>query len=430
MWKPCSFRCRAARATIHFIVAVSVFGDAEHAAANGSAGAIFPLGTPGGIRTYGLAVNEGGQVAGNIYASDELSNRAFLYAGPPTDGSVVFDLGLLGGTHSWGFALNDSGQVVGGSEIPADNGVLHAFLYTGAPGHGGAMADLGTLGGYGSFAYGINNLARIVGTSQTTAALDHAFLYVGTPGSGGAMADLGTLGGTFSAANAINDIGQITGTSATLTTRFRAFLYAGIPGSGGTMTDLGALGGPESESQGNAINKDGQVAGSSNTASGGWHAFLYSGAPGRGGAMADLGTLGGHESFANDINARGQIVGTSEIGVADRDDVRHAFIYSGTPGNGGQMTDLNTWLAAHNPIEAAKWTLYVANGISDNGLITGAGLYDDGPGGLSDGYCAFVLDAHALVPEPSSFTLIGFGLIIVAVQNHHRSNCRFRRALR
>jgi hypothetical protein len=39
-------------------------------------------------------------------------------------------------------------------------------------------------------------------------------------------------------------------------------------------------------------------------------------------------------------------------------------------------------------------------------LITGVGNYDDGPGGLSDGNRAFVLDASNLVPEPGSFALL------------------------
>ncbi len=33
-------------------------------------------------------------------------------------------------------------------------------------------------------------------------------------------------------------------------------------------------------------------------------------------------------------------------------------------------------------------------------MITGKGIYDDGPGGLSDGYRAFVLDASSLTAVP------------------------------
>jgi probable HAF family extracellular repeat protein len=395
-------------------VSAGSIGAAAHAAAHDSAAAIFPVGTPGSA-TYGAAINQRGQVAGTDYFGNNAPLwTAFEYAGLSSGSSLISDLETLGGVDSLAYAINESGQIVGASEIrPGDRYTIHAFLYTGTPGNGGTMADLGTLGGSSSRGLGVNNLARIVGESQTTTGLSHAFLYSGIPGNGGSMADLGTLGGAESEASAINDAGQITGDSGTAVVPHHAFLYQGVPGSGGTMTDIGSLIGPEGSSHGQAINALGQIVGGSSSAEGWQHAFFYGGSLEHGGTLADLGTLGGHESIATGINTKGQIVGFSDTGVAEHPDVRHAFIYSGTPGGGGQMIDLNTWLAAHNPAEAAKWTLYGANGISDNGLITGSGLYDDGPGGLSDGYCAFVLDAHTLVPEPSSFMLIAFGLIIV-----------------
>ena len=74
------------------------------------------------------------------------------------------------------------------------------------------------------------------------------------------------------------------------------------------------------------------------------------------------------------------------------------------------MIDLDAWLDANNPTEGAKWTLIRARGLTDTGLITGDGYYNDGPGGLSDGTRAFLLDASSLVvPEPSSFVLLGIG---------------------
>jgi hypothetical protein len=76
------------------------------------------------------------------------------------------------------------------------------------------------------------------------------------------------------------------------------------------------------------------------------------------------------------------------------------------------MIDLNAWLDANNPVEGAKWTLVHAYGLSDTGLITGDGDYNDGPSGLSDGTRAFLLDASSLlVPEPESVVLLGIGAI-------------------
>jgi probable HAF family extracellular repeat protein len=272
---------------------------------------------------------------------------------------AIYNLGTLGGTESYGTAINASGQVAGYS-YTTGNGAYHAFLYSGTPGSGGVMVDLGTLGGVSSFGIAINDSGQVAGDSDTSVGRDHAFLYSGTPGSGGTMADLGTLGG-----------------------------YLG--------------------SQGTAINASGQVVGYSYTF--GYfdsqaHPFLYSGTPGSGGVMADLGSLGGTESFGSAINASGQVVGSSDI---TGDPTGHAFLYIGTPGVDGQMIDLDAWLKASNPTEGAKWTLTEADGLTDTGLITGTGIYNDGVPADS-GTRAFILDASSLVPEPSGLALL-LGLV-------------------
>jgi probable HAF family extracellular repeat protein len=127
----------------------------------------------------------------------------------------------------------------------------------------------------------------------------------------------------------------------------RAFLY-----SNGTMAGLGSLGGPYSWAE--AINASGQVAGIAEVSSSDEHAFLYSN-----GTMTDLGTLAGSTSYAWGINAGAQVVGMSS---------GHAFLYSN-----GKMTDLN---ALVNPISG--WTLECANAINDSGQIIGYGLNAQG----------------------------------------------------
>ena len=91
-----------------------------------------------------------------------------------------------------------------------------------------------------------------------------------------------------------------------------------------TLTPLGTLGGNSSYAEG--INASGEVVGEATTSAGATHAFLYSN-----GTMTDLGTLpGGLGSQANAINSGAEIVGASDTAT-----YAHAFLYSN-----GTMTDL------------------------------------------------------------------------------------------
>ena len=76
---------------------------------------------------------------GGILRASDGERHAFLW-----DGAVMQDLGTLGGTDSFGVVINDSGQVTGTAEhdwlFPHVRS--HAFLWDGA-----VMQDLGALGG-------------------------------------------------------------------------------------------------------------------------------------------------------------------------------------------------------------------------------------------------------------------------------------------
>jgi len=377
---------------------------------------IYNLGTLGGTESRGEAVNTSGQIAGSSRTNPSNTYHAFAYSGAPGNGGVMADLGTLGGSESEGHAINAAGQIAGSSRITGGGTQtnFHAFRYTGTPGAGGSMADLGTLGGFESYGTGINSSGQVTGYSLRATDLApnyHAFIYTGTPGSGGAMADLGTLGGNRSEGHAINDSGQVAGSSLTSLGVTHAFRYSGVPGNGGGMVDLGTLGNPAGaggrQSNGTAINASGQVAGDSDTFAGPSHAFLYTGTPGNGGVMADLGTLGGTVSSAAAINALGQVAGSSLTSA----NTNRAFLYTGTPGVDGHMTNLDAWLDATDPTEGAKWTLINAYGLSDNGLVTGYGNYNGGTGDPNNGNKAFLLDASALlVPEPASVVLLAIGV--------------------
>jgi len=378
--------------------------------------AIYDLGTLS-RDSFGVAVNASGQVAGDSYISPNTNTiHAFKYSGTPGVDGLMRDLGTLGGNDSHAYGIGTSGQIVGFSYL-AGNTLYRAYLYTGTPGIDGSMVDLGTLGGTTSAARAINSSGQIVGSSAT-GSTTHAFLYSGIPGNGGHMIDLGSLNGPngYSTAFAISSTGLVAGTSIGTFGGPHAVRYIGAPGNV-TIDDLGTLGGTQSD--GLAINSIGQVAGQSYTVGNlATHAFLYSGTPGSGGDMADLGTLGGRDSVANAVNDAGQVIGYSKIAG---NITYHGFLYTGTPGTGGHMIDLDAWFDANNPIEGAKWTLTSASGMNENGWITGDGIYNDGPGGLSDGYRAFLLDASALVvPEPAGIVMMGIGAAFVLMARRLR----------
>jgi probable HAF family extracellular repeat protein len=213
-----------------------------------------------------------------------------------------------------------------------------------------SVTNLGTLGGNTSMAYGINESGQVVGESRTSLTImdpnagpeftpgslvvPHAFLY-----SGNNMQDLGGRANS-SAAHSINATGQAVGFFFARPGGYNhAFLY-----SNSKTQDIGSFGSASArQSFANAINASGQVVGWSDTglppillkhpgpmvpAASPQHAFSY-----QDGKMQDLGTLGGDFSTAFGINDAGQIAGYAEN--ADRD--RHAFLYEN-----GKMRDLGT----------------------------------------------------------------------------------------
>ena len=145
------------------------------------------------------AINDKGQVTGYSYTSSG-EYHAYLY-----DGGRMTDLGVPAGFNgsSYGFAINNNGQVAGQATT---TGKLDACLYS-----NGTMTDLGGLvvGGI-SQANGINDNGLVVGYAGVLGD-NHAFLY-----RNGQMKDLNSLivsgsGWTLENATAINDNGQIVG---------------------------------------------------------------------------------------------------------------------------------------------------------------------------------------------------------------------------
>lgn len=134
----------------------------------------------------------------NTWAASRALQRAGRPAPAPLEAAIA-DLGTLGGGRSEGVAMNELGQVVGWSETP--QGKAHAFLW-----QNGTMYDLGTLGGPRSAAVSVNDRSEVVGWSDTAGGGRHAFLW-----KKGRMRDLGAPRGMRSEALAINEQGQVIG---------------------------------------------------------------------------------------------------------------------------------------------------------------------------------------------------------------------------
>lgn len=201
-----------------------------------TASGIQDLGTlPGGTysRVTVQGLNDLEEVTGTANTGVGSAEHAFLW----TPSTGMRDLGTLGGASSYGVAINNLGEITGEAQLAT--GAFHAFLWT--PSRG--MLDLGTLGGSSSSGTAINALGDVTGQAALPNGDSHAFLWTPTCG----MQDLGTLGGSTSSGAAINIAGQVTGAAETSRGGpSHAFLWPSSPSGSPTCTTGAARATPSS----------------------------------------------------------------------------------------------------------------------------------------------------------------------------------------
>ncbi len=161
---------------------------------------------PSALYAWAYDISDAGHITGSVQNAAAAQTRAFRWtpSAPGATTGTLQDLGTLGGTRSDGHAVNSHGAVVGTSLMP--DGRSRAFIWTPASG----MVSLGLLpGALDSYALDINEAGQVAGHSG-----GRAFLW--TPASPGAttgtLRDLGVIGYTGATyAQGLNDAGDVVG---------------------------------------------------------------------------------------------------------------------------------------------------------------------------------------------------------------------------
>jgi hypothetical protein len=359
----------------------------------------------------------------------------------------------VGAGSTFAQSINSAGQIAGYSLDDSGNSIPTVW----SPGVGGgysAQALPTIIGNTVGAANGISSTGTIAGylqpSDQSTATAviwsPDSNSYSTTPLTG-APNDPG-----FDSAFAVNAGGNVAGFATTATGKSAAVVWQPGPGGYGAPTLLPAVAN-QSESGATGINSSGDVAGYATLNP---HPFNQPGLVGVVWSNSGGGNYTAHQVIAVDdaqvtaINDFGTGAGVyagdqplvcslfegdyyatsldmpfgSTDGASDAVNNFDALVgyakdsTTDTPGREAAIwlpndffwdyLNLDQWLDQTDPTLGAHWTLTEATGISDNWLVTGTGIYDDGAGHVTDQ--AFVLDVSTLVPEPSAlalFALIG-----------------------
>ena len=273
----------------------------------------------------------------------------------------VLLLATLGGNTNNAASINARSQITGWSLLKG-NKVERAELW-----RSHQAIDLGTLGGPNSSIVNYNHGTRgqFVGAaevSQTDPYTENfcgfgtSHICLGFSWQNGKMTPLPTLGGNNAAADDVSNHGEVVGLAETSTQDKSCpppqvlDYYGVIWKPNGKIVPLAPLSG-DTVSQAYTMNRSGQTVGWSGLCNAlGAHALLW-----QAGSTINLGTLGGHFNIAVDINDSGQIVGDSDL---SGDTATHAFLWQS-----GAISDLGTLPGDTNSY---------ADGINEKGQIVGS----------------------------------------------------------
>lgn len=277
-------------------------------------------------------------------------------------------------------AISADGSTIAGRTDGFD---LQATLWDAA--HG--IRRLGNLpGAFSSEALAISaDGTRVVGKDSNSSRTE-AFIWDTANG----MQGLGDLpgGNFFSQANGISGDGSIVVGLASTASGNEAFIWDAANG----MQGLGDLSGGRIFSQAKAISADGSTVVGLSSSDSGYESFIWDATNG----MRGLGDLPGGSFYGEALGVSGDgsiVVGKSfgESGLSE------AFIWDSASG----MQSLQVLLSSLG-VDLTDWQLWTAYGISADGTtIIGSAR---NPDGFTE---AFV----AVIPEPSTALLFGFGLI-------------------
>jgi probable HAF family extracellular repeat protein len=238
---------------------------------------------PGGVESFGLGINAGGDVAG--YSGAGTALRPVLWIG-----TAPMDLGVPFGPAAAAYDVNDARTVVGysGDTLDTRGFVWKAGTFTliTAPGSGSRQQV---------FAYDVNNADVVAGAFLAARNTMHAFRYT----SGGGLVDIHP-GGVYlgSQAFAVNDQGVIAGEVMLATGETHAARWSAT----NAFTDLGTLGGTVGVAHG--LNNAGAIVGESEEPGSGVVPFIWRsgtgmrgiGAPGSAQDISDLGRAVGFDA--------------------------------------------------------------------------------------------------------------------------------------